>query len=137
MFSKSTAAVEAMKEDVGRPTFFNLLQIRLPVGALTSILHRVTGVLLALAVPLGVFLLDLSLRGQEGYAAAGAWFDSWAWRILMVVAIWSLSHHLLAGLRHLLMDIDLGSRLPMARRSAWAVNIAGVAVAALAAAAML
>ncbi|MGE5669023.1 MAG: succinate dehydrogenase, cytochrome b556 subunit [Betaproteobacteria bacterium] len=120
-----------------RPAFFNLLQIQLPVGALTSITHRVTGVLLAAAVPFGVFLLGLSLRGPDGYAQAIAIFDGWMLRATTVVLIWALSHHLLAGLRHLLMDVDVGSSLSMARRSAWTVNVAGAAIALLAAAVLL
>ena len=54
-----------------------------------------------------------------------------------IVFVWALTHHLLAGVRHLLSDIDLGSRLPVARRSAWAVNGAGLAVALLAAGVLL
>lgn len=46
-----------------------------------------------------------------------------------IVFVWALAHHLLAGVRHLLSDIDVGSRLPAARRSAWAVNGAGLAIA--------
>ena len=34
-----------------RPVFFNLTQIQMPVGAITSIMHRVTGVVLAIAIP--------------------------------------------------------------------------------------
>lgn len=117
-----------------RPAFFNLLQIKLPVGALTSILHRVTGVLLAVAVPFGVFLLGLSLQGAEGYAKATALLGAPAVRAVTVVVIWALSHHLLAGLRHLLSDVDVGSSLPVARRSAWTVNVVGAAIAVLAAA---
>ena len=120
-----------------RPTFFNLLQIQMPVGALTSITHRLTGILLALAVPYGIFLLGLSLQGPAGYSEAAALFHGWALRVALVAVVWALSHHLLAGLRHLLMDIDVGSRLPMARRSAWTVNVAGAAIAVLAAAVLL
>lgn len=120
-----------------RPTFFNLLQIQLPVGALTSIAHRLTGVLLAVATPFAVYLLGLSLRGADGYAEASALFDRWWARLAAVVVVWAFSHHLLAGVRHLLMDVDVGSRLEPARRSAWGVNVAGAALALLAAAAWL
>lgn len=127
-----------MRDPTGhRPAFFNLLQIQLPVGALTSILHRVTGVLLAAAVPFAVFLLDLSLRGPDGYAKAIAVLDGWMLRAVAVVIIWALSHHLLAGLRHLLMDVDVGSGLAVARRSAWTANVAGAAIGLLAAAVLL
>ncbi len=120
-----------------RPTFFNLLQIQLPVGALTSILHRLSGVLLAVALPVAAYLLDLSLRGPEGYAQASALLDRWPLQASTVVVVWALSHHLLAGVRHLLMDIDVGSGLSSARRSAFVVNIAAAAFAILAATALL
>ena len=50
-----------------------------------------------------------------------------------IVLAWALAHHMLAGTRHLLSDIDIGSQLPAARRSAWIVNLGGVGVALLAA----
>jgi succinate dehydrogenase / fumarate reductase cytochrome b subunit len=117
--------------------FFNLLQIQLPVGALTSITHRVTGVLLVLNIPVGVYLLDLSLRSPEGYAEVVALLDKAAVKGAALVMLWALAHHLLAGIRHLLMDIDVGSKLPAARRSAWMANLGGVAIVLLAAGAML
>ena len=120
-----------------RPVFFDLLRIQLPVGALTSITHRVTGLLLALAIPLGVYLLDMSLRSPESYARVAALLGAMPSRIGAVVLTWALAHHMLAGIRHLLSDIDVGSGLPCARRSAWFVNVSGLAIAALAAGALL
>jgi succinate dehydrogenase / fumarate reductase, cytochrome b subunit len=115
-----------------RPVFFNLMQIQMPVGALTSITHRVTGVFLAISVPFGIYLLDLSLQGPQSYAQVTSLFDEWIFRAAAIVFVWVLTHHLLAGIRHLLSDIDIGSQLPAARRSAWAVNLGGIAVALLA-----
>lgn len=109
----------------------------MPVGALTSITHRVTGIFLALGIPFSVYLLDLSLQGPQGYAQVIAWFDKFAFRVAAIVLVWALAHHLLAGIRHLLSDIDIGSELPAARRSAWIVNFGGVAVALLAAGVLL
>ena len=120
-----------------RPVFFNLLQIQLPVGALTSILHRASGLLLAVALPVAAYLFGLSLRGPDGYAEASALLGAWPMRIASIVVIWSLSHHLLAGVRHLLMDIDIGSALSSARRSAYMVNVGAAAFAIVAAAALL
>jgi succinate dehydrogenase / fumarate reductase, cytochrome b subunit len=115
-----------------RPVFFNLMQIQMPVGALTSITHRVTGVFLAISVPFGIYLLDLSLQDPQSYAQVISLFDEWTFRAAAIVFVWVLTHHLLAGIRHLLSDIDIGSQLPAARRSAWAVNLGGIAVALLA-----
>lgn len=120
-----------------RPVFFNLLQIQMPVGALTSITHRVTGIFLALSIPFSVYILDVSLQGPQGYAQVIAWFDTFAFRVATIALAWSLAHHLLAGVRHLLSDVDVGSQLPNARRSAWIVNLGGVALALFAAGVLL
>jgi succinate dehydrogenase / fumarate reductase cytochrome b subunit len=116
-----------------RPVFFNLLQIQMPVGALTSITHRITGILLAFSIPFSVYVLDLSLQNPQGYAQVIAWFNQSSFRVAAIILIWALTHHLLAGVRHLLSDVDVGSQLPAARRSAWIVNLGSVVVALLAA----
>ena len=110
------------------------MQIQMPVGALASILHRVTGVLLAIAVPLGVYLLDLSLHDEQAFSAVAGLFGHGAFKALLVVLIWALAHHVLAGIRHLLTDANIGSTLHAARRSAWGVNLGGAGVALFAAA---
>ena len=120
-----------------RPVFLNLTQIRMPVGALTSIGHRVTGVLLAAGVPVGVFLLDRSLQDEQGFADVAGLLRHGAAKVALVLAIWALAHHLLAGVRHLLSDFDVGSPLRLARRSAWFVNLGGVVVALFAAGTLL
>jgi len=120
-----------------RPLFFNLAQIQLPVGALTSITHRVTGVLLAFGISFLIYLLDLSLEGPLGYSRVVAMLAHVWVKVALIVFTWALAHHLLAGIRHLLSDIDIGSQLPAARRSAWIANVGGVAVALLAAGALL
>ncbi len=120
-----------------KPEFFNLMQIQMPVGALTSITHRVTGILLALAIPSCTYLLDLSLQNAQSYSHVISIFDSPMFRGGAVVSVWALAHHLFAGIRHLLTDIDIGSELSTARRSAWIVNLGGVFVALLAAGVLL
>ncbi len=119
-----------------RPVFFNLTEIQLPVGALTSIAHRITGMILALGIPYSVYLLDLSLQNSQSFAHLAGLFQKWPLKAAAIVFAWALAHHLLAGIRHLLSDIDIGSLLPTARCSAWVVNIGGVAVALLAASAL-
>ena len=116
-----------------RPVFLNLTEIQMPVGALTSIAHRISGILLALGLPFCVYVLHLSLQSPQSYAQLTALLDGGAFKAALIVLAWALAHHLLAGVRHLLSDIDVGSLLPSARRSAWTVNIAGL-VAVLSAA---
>lgn len=120
-----------------RPIFLNPMRIRMPVGAWTSIGHRVTGILLAAATPISVYLLDLSLRSEQHFAVVSSWLGWWAMKVFAVISTWALSHHLLAGVRHLLSDFGVGSPLPAARRSAWMVNVGGVVVALFAAVVLL
>ena len=117
--------------------FLDLARIQMPVGALTSITHRVTGTLLALGIPFGIYILERSLEGPESYAWLLGLVNKWTFKAPAIVLIWALAHHLLAGVRHLLSDIDVGSRLPAARRSAWIVNVGGLVVALIAAGALL
>jgi succinate dehydrogenase / fumarate reductase cytochrome b subunit len=119
-----------------RPVFLDLTKIRMPVGALTSIGHRISGVVLAASVPAAVYLLGLSLRDAAGFAQVIALFAHLAVKALAVIVVWALAQHILSGVRHLLTDFDIGSPLRVARRSAWFVNLAGVAVAVLAAGVM-
>lgn len=115
-----------------RPMFLNLLQIQMPVGAITSILHRLSGVALAAGVPLAITLLWRSLDSEAGFAQVLALLHQRAFHIVVVVLVWALAHHLLAGVRHMLGDINIGATLHPARRSAWAVNLAAALVALLA-----
>ena len=77
------------------------------------------------------------LHGPSGYAQAIALLDTAVIKGIAIVLTWALAHHMLAGTRHLLSDIDIGSQLSAARRSAWIVNLGGIAVALLAAGIML
>lgn len=120
-----------------RPVFLNPMQIQMPVGAVTSILHRVTGVLLAVGIPMSVYLLDRSLQSEQAFTEILAWYTYWPVKAVAVIMVWALAFHILAGVRHLLSDFDVGASLRTARRAAWLVNLAGVAVALFAAGAML
>ena len=116
-----------------RPVFLDPRHIQLPVGALTSIGHRISGVVLALGIPVVVYLLASSLENERSFAQVASRLRLAPVKVALVVLVWALSHHVLAGVRHLLSDFDIGSPLQSARRSAWLVNLGGVALAALAA----
>lgn len=120
-----------------RPVFFNLTRIQMPVGALTSIAHRVTGIVLALGISFGFYVLHLSLDSAQSYERLALIANTGLFKATLILFTWALSHHLLAGVRHLMMDIGVGSHLASARRSAWSVNVGGIAVALLAAAVVL
>lgn len=99
---------------------------------MTSIGHRISGVVLALCSPVLIYLLDASLRSAQDYEWVRSLLDAAPAKGLALVMFWIFAHHFLAGVRHMLMDIDIGSSLPAARMSAWVVNIVSLSVALLA-----
>lgn len=115
-----------------RPVFFALHRIALPIGAVASFLHRVSGVLLLLALPPAVLWFERTLASAPAFEAGRAAFASWPARLLFALLAWALAHHVLAGIRHLLMDAGVGTKLAAARSSA-AWCIAGGLLAACAA----
>lgn len=114
-----------------RPVFLQPLRIELPVTATVSFGHRVSGLLLALALPFLVWVLALSLRDPAGYGQVLAGLHSLPVRPALLLLAWALAHHCAAGVRHLLFDAGIGTTLPAARGSAWAVHGFALAVAAL------
>ena len=113
------------------PVFLNLAQIRFPIGAIASIAHRVAGVLLFIALPVVALMLDASLRTEAGFVAVRDLLSSPLWIATAAVLLWALVHHLLAGVRHLLMDVGVGSELVRARASARLVLVAAPALTLL------
>jgi succinate dehydrogenase / fumarate reductase cytochrome b subunit len=111
------------------PVFLNLAQIRFPIGAIASIAHRVSGVLLFIALPVVAVLLDTSLRDEAGFASVRDLISSPLAVVAAGVLVWALVHHVLAGIRHLLMDVGIGGELERARASARLVLIAAPALA--------
>lgn len=108
-----------------RPVHLNLFKIRLPIGGIMSIIHRATGVFMFLALPVLIYLLDLSLSGPDGYAQAADALHGVLGMLFVFLIMWSIAHHLLAGIRYLLIDVDLGVGREIARQSALGVVIAG------------
>jgi succinate dehydrogenase / fumarate reductase cytochrome b subunit len=126
-----------MKHRDKAPRYLNLFRIHLPITAVLSIGHRISGVALALTVPALIYLLALSLQGRAGYAAAARLFDGTGVRVVTALVVWAFAHHALAGMRFLLLDLRLGIAKPAARASAWTVSVGGAMVFLLAAAALL
>lgn len=114
-----------------RPFFLNLLIIRLPVAGYMSILHRVSGAWLVLAIPGLLWLLQHSLASPGGFGAIRDFLHSWPGAAGLCLLLWALLHHLLAGIRYLLLDLDIGIERPAYRHSAWLVILAAPPLALL------
>jgi len=111
-----------------RPKYLNLIQIRLPVPGLVSILHRASGAALFLLLPFLLALFELSLESAQTFARFKAVFSHWGIKLIVFGLAWAYLHHLCAGIRHLALDLDYGTELAAARASSWAVLAIGVAL---------
>lgn len=91
--------------------FKDLTTYRLPAAGWVSILHRVSGALMFLLLPLIVWLFDTSVSSEFSYERFSAAFSvgvgfvpGWLFKLVVLAIIWAYLHHLIAGLRHLYMD---------------------------------
>jgi succinate dehydrogenase / fumarate reductase, cytochrome b subunit len=99
-----------------RPVYRNIhitqiLRYRLPAAGIVSILHRVSGVLMFLLLPLVMWAFDESLASEISHArlvevfSAGAWgLPAWLFKSVVLLLMWAYLHHFIAGVRHLWMD---------------------------------
>ncbi len=107
-----------------RPVYLNLLKIRLPLTGIVSFAHRITGVLLFLALPFAVYLLDLSIESEQSFEKAREILNQPLMIVVQVLLLWSIVHHFFAGIRFLLIDADIGVEKSQARIGAWLVLLA-------------
>lgn len=114
-----------------RPKFLDLAKIRLPVPALVSILHRISGAALFLFAGVLLYLFQESLASPESYVRFRALVDHWLAKLFLTGLLWAFLHHFLAGLRYLLLDLDIGTELRTTRAMSWGVLGAGLVMTAV------
>ncbi len=101
-----------------RPEFRNINALkdlptyRLPPAGWVSILHRVSGLLMFLLMPLIIWMFDNSISSEISFAKFSAAFGAglgfvpgWFMKLVALALIWAYLHHFIAGLRHLYMDV--------------------------------
>jgi len=111
-----------------RPKYLDLFRIRLPVPGFVSILHRVSGALLFLLIPLVLWLWESSLLGVDAFTELKSVLGHPLMKLVMIGIGWAYLHHLCAGIRHLALDLHYGTALETARATSWAVLAASVAL---------
>lgn len=121
-----------------RPEFrnihvFDLRHYRLPPAGVVSILHRVSGALMFLLLPFVIWLLDVSLSSEISYETftsafvAGIGFlPGWFVKLVVLALIWAYLHHLIAGVRHLYMDMTHDVTVSAGAKSAWVTLVASI-----------
>ncbi|MFA5958898.1 MAG: succinate dehydrogenase, cytochrome b556 subunit [Tatlockia sp.] len=104
-----------------RPINLNLATIQFPVMAIVSILHRISGLILFLLFPWILYLASQSLTNADSFLQTHDLLQHPLSKLLSWAFGSALIYHLLAGIRHLIMDLGYGEQVCQGRRSAIAV----------------
>lgn len=117
-----------------RPVYLDIPKLgsRMSITAKISILHRVSGVLMFLAIPFVLFLLHRSLTNEAFYEQCYGIASLPVMKIIYLVLIWAIMHHMCAGVRFLFLDIEKGIEKSCAQKSArWVLVVSLLLTAVL------
>jgi succinate dehydrogenase / fumarate reductase, cytochrome b subunit len=131
--SQSTILPKARK----RPQFRNIhvsqiVSYSLPPAGMVSILHRISGAALFLFLPLLLWLFDLSLISELSFARLAEIAGQWWMKLILLGLMWAFLHHLVAGIRYLVLDLHIGLDKGPSRSSALAVFAVSIPLTLLA-----
>jgi len=114
-----------------RPLSPHLQIYRWQLTMVLSIIHRATGVALAVGTILLIALLLALAAGPDAYQSVRAFCSSWLGLLLLFGWSWALCFHMFNGLRHLLWDVGWGFEIPRAYLTGWTVVAASLVMTAL------
>lgn len=116
-----------------RPEFRNIhvteiINYRLPLAGVVSILHRISGLLMFLLLPFILYLLDQSLISEATFEYFRGFVSHPFVKLILLALIWAYLQHFCAGLRHLVMDMHIGIDKDSARKSAATVLVCSLSL---------
>jgi succinate dehydrogenase / fumarate reductase cytochrome b subunit len=114
-----------------RPKHLALHKIKLPLPGIVSILHRISGLLLFIALPLMLLMLQYSLNSIETYTELMSILAQPLVKLMLLGLLWAFLHHFFAGLRFLAIDMHLVRDIAGARNSSKAVMVVSLALTVL------
>jgi succinate dehydrogenase / fumarate reductase cytochrome b subunit len=124
-------AVEKSRRQFRNIHVTQIVQYRLPLAGIISILHRVSGALMFLLLPFVLYLLDKSLLSEISFEYFKGFTSHWFVKLIILALVWAYLHHFCAGIRHLLMDTHVGLDKDSARKTSVAVLVVSLAVTAV------
>lgn len=114
-----------------RPRHLNLFKIKLPLPGVVSFLHRISGALLFMAIPLFLFVFQGTLDSAEGFEKVQQGLGSPLAKLVLILLTWGFLHHFFAGLRFLAMDMHIGLELDKTRRNSLLVMASSLSLTVL------
>ena len=116
---------------VERPLSPHLQIYRPQITSFSSILTRITGNALGVSTIVIVWWLYAMTRGGADYERANWFLHTWVGEAILILSVWGLWYHYLAGLRHLVFDAGRGLDIPTAEKLGWACIIGSVVLTAI------
>ena len=104
-----------------RPVNLDISTIKFPLAAITSLIHRITGVILLIGFGFLLYLLQLSLESESGFVLVQELLSGLIVKLLTWAVIACLIYHFIAGCKHLLMDLGIGETNEGAQIGSWLV----------------
>lgn len=101
-----------------RPVNLELSTLHFPIMAITSIMHRLSGIAVFLLLPFMLYLLQQSLHSPESFASLQTCIQSNFVKFLIWGFISALFYHFMAGVRHMIGDMGYGESVDTARKTA-------------------
>ena len=114
-----------------RPVNLDLSTIKMHPAANASILHRISGVIMVFAIGILLVTLSTSLSSNEGFSLIQSTLDGFFFKFIMFGCLSALTYHVLAGVRHLFMDLGHFEELASGNTSAKIIMIIWLAVSAV------
>jgi succinate dehydrogenase / fumarate reductase cytochrome b subunit len=109
----------------GAMRLIDATKYRLPLAAYVSILHRLSGAMMFVLLPLLIWLFDKSVTSEvsfevfrSAFAAGIGFVPAWLLKLVLLGLIWAFLHHFVSGLRHLWMDATHSVSKAQGRQSA-------------------
>jgi succinate dehydrogenase / fumarate reductase, cytochrome b subunit len=124
---------EMTKQRPGTMRLVDAVKYRLPLAGVVSILHRASGMIMFMLLPLIIWMFDTSVTSEISFGAftsafgAGiGWVPGWMIKVASLALIWSYLHHFIAGVRHLWMDATHSVTKEQGRNSAVVTLVASL-----------
>ena len=107
-----------------KPVYLNLFTFKFPITAITSIMHRISGVILFFLIPFFLSQLDTLLLYPERFTnIRDMILNRTEKKLVILFALILLAYHFFAGIRHLIMDIGFAEDKQAASISSYAVFV--------------
>ncbi|MFT7654922.1 MAG: succinate dehydrogenase / fumarate reductase cytochrome b subunit [Limisphaerales bacterium] len=113
-----------------RPVNLNLFTINFPLAAIVSITHRVTGGMLFVGFGFGLYAMQMALGGSKGFAEAQVLMQTPLAKFILLGLLFVLTFHVVAGLKHLMLDFHIGDSLRASQIGSQVVCLLSIAITA-------